>query len=1116
MKIQTSFKSTLSKLPLRSVLVVPFVILMFIAVGLTGWLSLSNGQQAVNAVTATLRQEITARIQQHLQSFLTIPATVNQNIADGVALEFFTVNDLEQLERYFWGQLQNFATVSYIQIGSQQGQFIAFERNEKGEFSIDVVDATTDGDLETYAASETGQRTGHLINFSPGYDPRRQKWYQKATEAQLSVWEVQAGKSEWSDILNFLGLPWLSITHATPLYDAENQLQGVIATDLVLTEVSEFLHDLKVGQNGQTFIMERSGLLVATSTLETPFSIDDETKQLHRLSALASRSELIQQSASFLANHFGTLDNIQMPAQLEFDLLGERQFLQVVPYQDAYGLDWLIVVVVPEADFMAQIHANTRATLWLTLGALILTTLIGLLTARWVVMPILSLNNAAKKLASGQWGHPLPVERSDELGELARSFNSMARQLKDSFETLKARNADLKRMDQLKDEFLANTSHELRTPLNGIIGIAESLLEGVAGDLNHSTQNNLRLIVASGRRLANLINDILDFSKLQHKNLELHTKAVGMWEMTELVLTLSRPLVGHKPVELVNMIAPGTPAVAADENRVQQIMHNLVGNAIKFTEQGTVIISAQTESETPQSTESPHLTISIADTGIGIPVDKQARIFESFEQVEGSGTRQYGGTGLGLAITKQLVELHGGKLWVESNPDHGSTFSFTLPLYQGETQLDTEFNAINATQQHLHELLGEPAAAETASSDKPFMKPVPSGTGHFTILIVDDEPINQQVLINLLSLENYRIVQANSGIEALDLLADKSQPLPDLILLDVMMPHMTGYEVTRRVREKWRASELPILLLTAKNQISDLVIGLDAGANDYLTKPVSKDELLARIRTHLNIQRLKAENTRLSTELEVSRRLQQMLLPKEQELADIQGLDIAGYMKPADEVGGDYYDVLQHEGRIMIGIGDVTGHGLESGVLTLMVQAIIRALLTHKEKDAVKFLSVLNRTIYDNVQRMHTEKNMTLALLDYYKGDVEVSGQHEEVIIVRANRQVERIDTCELGFPIGLDRDITDFVAQRQIHLNPGDGVVLYTDGITEAQNTAQQLYGLDRLCDVVTHNWELPAKELCQFVIDDVRQFIGEEKVYDDITLLILKQQSHVTELAA
>jgi serine phosphatase RsbU (regulator of sigma subunit) len=259
--------------------------------------------------------------------------------------------------------------------------------------------------------------------------------------------------------------------------------------------------------------------------------------------------------------------------------------------------------------------------------------------------------------------------------------------------------------------------------------------------------------------------------------------------------------------------------------------------------------------------------------------------------------------------------------------------------------------------------------------------------------------------------------------------------------------------------------------------------------------------------TALN-ERLKAENLRMRSELEVTKKLQQMILPKPEELEAIEGLEIAGFMEPADEVGGDYYDVLQHEGQVKIGIGDVTGHGLESGVLMLMTQTAVRTLQESNQTDPVHFLDILNRTIYGNAQRVNPDKNLTLALLDYQNGTLRLSGQHEEIIVVRSGGKVERIDTLDLGLPIGLDEEIADFIASEQVQLYSGDVVVLYTDGITEAFDINRKQYGLERLCEVVSRHWELSVEGIRQAVIDDVRRHIGSQKVFDDITLVVLKQK--------
>jgi len=1071
-----------NKLPLRFVLVSLFILQIIAVAGLVGWLSFQNGQQAVNDVAKQLRGEITARIEQHLSSFLEMPHLINAQNLNAIRLGQLELQDFEGLEKHFFNQIQLFDFPGYLYFADTLGRETAAQRKPDGSFTV-WEGYLTPRKLGEYTTDEQGNPVKKVDSYD-NYDPREEPWYKAA---------VKLGKPAWTPIYVLAIIDaGLGIDATMPIYNDAGKFQGITGVAIILTDTNEFLSTLKIGQRGHTFIIERSGEIVSTSTSERLFLIDADGKE-QRLKATESKIPSTRATAQYLQKQFGDFKNIQTSAQLDFEIDGERQFIQVTPFQDEFGLDWLVVVTVPENDFMAQINANTRYTIMLSIIALIVAILIALLTANWIILPILQINRAAKKLTEGQWQQTLPVKRSDELGQLARSFNLMAKQLKTSIDTLENKNQELRELDKIKDEFLANTSHELRTPLNGIIGLAESLIDGAAGDLEDKVKANLAMIMGSGKRLFALVNDILDFSKLKHQDIELQLKPMSLREIAEIVLTLSQSLKGQKDLQLVNAIETNLPSVLADENRVQQIFYNLVGNAIKFTESGKVEISAKVENFEGEGNLSC-LVITISDSGIGIPEDKLDRIFESFEQAEGSTAREYGGTGLGLSVTKQLVQLHGGKIWVESTLGRGSQFKFTLPISE-ESEISQPSQGAVTNKPLLENVFSPESAVSTPQT----------GEGQVKILVVDDEPVNLQVLANHLSLHDYIVIKALSGIEALALLEDGLKP--DIILLDVMMPKMTGYEVMRKIRETYEINELPALLLTAKNQISDLVTGLDAGANDYLTKPVSKDELLARIKTHLNIKRLKAENIRMSAELEVSRHLQQMLLPSEKELSKIEGLEIAGFMEPADEVGGDYYDVLQHQGRILFGIGDVTGHGLESGALAIMVQSSICTLLANNETDPVKFFSALNQMVFHNVERMKVGKSLTLALVDYQDKQLYLSGQHEEMIVVR-NGELELIDTFDLGFPIGLEFEIADFVKQTTVSLNAGDVVVLYSDGITEAENVDKQMYGLERLCEIIQQNCQKNAHEIQEAVIDDVRQFIGEQKVYDDITLLVLKQQ--------
>lgn len=1078
-------RKTQRPVPIRTVLIIPFLLQIFGTVGIVGWLSFQAGQKAVNEVVSQLQNEISARVEQNLEAYLDIPEKINQTNLNLIQSRILNFQNLTQWEKYLWRQVQLYPDINFIKITNAAGQERTGEQLGDGSLRINVIDTFTNYDFYSYKTDDQGDRT-EVATIVKGFNTLKGVWYKDA---------VKAGDATWSSVYLSLLEPTLLMSALLPVYNPQTrEVQGVLNTALRLDGIGNFLNRLKVGKSGQTFLIDSDGTLLATSTLEKPFLVVNNDRQL--FAAVNSQNPLTQATAKYLNETHINLQEIKQGKELDFIWNNSRYFVKVLPFQKGKAVNWLILVVVPEADFMEQINANTRTTIMLCSLALLGATLIGLLTAQWIVKPILQLNIAAKKIAQGDWEQKVNLKRKDELGQLARSFNSMAKQLKESFTILEAKNEELQHLDQLKDEFLANTSHELRTPLNGIIGIAESLIDGATGDLSPQTNSNLAIIAASGRRLSSLVGDILDFSKLRHQNIELELRPIDIRAIVDAVSILSQSLITHKNLHLINRIPVDFPLAKADENRLQQILYNLVGNAIKFTPEGIIEISAIILPET----EKPQMAITISDTGIGIEANKLDRIFESFEQAEGSTAREYGGTGLGLTITKQLVELHGGEITVESEVGIGSRFTFTLAIAENVVKVPRE----NQIKNYLKPIQIDTLLAVNPGLSQPLVNHSPET---IKILIVDDEIVNRQVLLNNLSLHHYAVFQASNGEEALDLIAKGLRP--DVMLLDVMMPKITGYEVTQKLREQFNQTELPIILLTAKTQVQDIVTGLNIGANDYMMKPFAKDELLARIRTHVNISRLQTENLRLATELEVTRRLQQMILPRPEELAAIHGLEIVGFMEPAEEVGGDYYDVLETDGVVTLGIGDVTGHGLESGILMLMTQMGIRTLTEIRETNPIQFLAILNNTLYKNVERMNVDRNLTLAILNYYQGLLTVSGQHEEILIVRSDGHIERIDTMDLGIPIALDEDITEFINSTTVELKTGDGVVLYTDGITETFNLDRQQYGLDRLCNVISKNWQHPIEDIKQSVINDILNFRGEEKQFDDITLLILKQKA-------
>ena len=512
-------------------------------------------------------------------------------------------------------------------------------------------------------------------------------------------------------------------------------------------------------------------------------------------------------------------------------------------------------------------------------------------------------------------------------------------------------NDQLRRIDRLKDDFLANTSHELRTPLHGMIGIAESLADGVTGRLPELTRSNLAMIIASGRRLSALINDLLDFSKLKHHTVALERSAVDLHPLVEVVLALSRPSARGKQLALVNQVPADFPLVEADEGRIEQVLFNLVGNAIKFTDSGSVTVTAAMA----ENGDAPGwVVLSVRDTGIGIAPEDQERVFLSFEQVEAGATRRFGGTGLGLAVSRQLVELHGGALTLESAPGVGSTFSLTLPVAASQAT-PGDVAAVAAAQPSMRAVeeagAWEAALPQNPKASGPSENPVQSEdmpSERFTVLVVDDEPINRQVLRNHLLLEDYHVVEAAGGEEALAAFADAT---PDLVLLDVMMPRMSGFEVCRQLRQARGPADLPVIYLSARTQLADRLSGFESGASDYLTKPVAKAELVARVRTHLHLL-----DTHRNLEIKVAERTEELqrLNAILERLAAIDGLTGLMNRRRFDEAiehawadhqrRGAWLSILLVDIDFFKGFNDHYGHQHGDATLVAVAQALARGV----------------------------------------------------------------------------------------------------------------------------------------------------------------------------
>ncbi len=440
-----------AKFPLRLVLVLPFAVQIVTAVGLTGWLALRSGQQGITEVTAQLRTEITARIQQEVEAYLQTAQQVNALNREAVVSGLLDPTDWGQLEQVFWQQLRAFDNLSGLKFANARGELLGLEGELEGSFQVYEAKEAEERTLKTYATAGPGQRDRQLQS-TPEVDARYQGWFVAA---------VEAGAATWSSIYTRPDAQTLANPTSQPVYDADGRLLGVFSAEVALGAISHFLQELAIGQTGQAFIMERSGLLVASSTLEQPFLLSYGATL--RLKASNMEDPLIQATARYLDSAFPDLAAITEPTQLSFRLGHEPQFLQVTPLGRAHSPDWLIVVVVPEADFLARIQANRRVTFLLCLAALALSILLGLLTSRWITHPLARLIAASQAMAAGELQRQAIAGPIAEVQSLANSFHQMSQQLHASFRALEQANAELEQRVEQRTEALATTEAELRS-----------------------------------------------------------------------------------------------------------------------------------------------------------------------------------------------------------------------------------------------------------------------------------------------------------------------------------------------------------------------------------------------------------------------------------------------------------------------------------------------------------------------------------------------------------------------------------------------------------------------------------------------------------------------------
>ncbi len=435
---------------LQVALVLPFLFQIFGAVGITGYLSIQNGQRTVNDLVVRLEKGTNKQIEQQLNGYLPLVPKIAKINADAARQGTLNLSNLTQIGQVFCSQMQNFS-VGYASLGTPQGDFIGVERLDNGKLVINEQSARTNGKLAVYPAT-AGCDRGPMTEAKDDYNFAQESWYAET---------VKAKKPIWSSIYNWDDKPdVMSVSFNAPLYSADKKLQGVMGGDFILTQLSEFLKKLEVSPNARVFLIERNGALIASSADQKPYKLVG--KKAQRLNAAESSDAIVRDATQYLKQKFDGFAPITSETALQAQLQGQNHYLNVTPWQDPQGLDWLIVMAVPERDFLGTIEANTRQTIFLCLVALIVATVLGLWTSRWILGPIQSLNRAAADLAQGKTAVDLPESNITELKLVSRSFSDMTQRLSDVLTKLKTDNQSLGAQVEEKNQALGEALKRIR------------------------------------------------------------------------------------------------------------------------------------------------------------------------------------------------------------------------------------------------------------------------------------------------------------------------------------------------------------------------------------------------------------------------------------------------------------------------------------------------------------------------------------------------------------------------------------------------------------------------------------------------------------------------------
>lgn len=799
---------------IRGIISFSFVFLMVSTLITIGTIIFSSWNSASESTIKKMESDTTKDIMNEIDDLIHLPYNTNEINHNLLEREMIDLQNKNIRDAFFAGMIKSSSKEIYsFSYGLENGEYYGARRNVFDNIEIYRSNSETNGHSYYYSITEN-MTEGTFVEDFGAFDPRTRPWYTLAKEARKPI---------FSPLYKHFVKDDLVLTSAYPIYNKDGSIKGVLGTHITLSGLNKFLKEVVSDCDGIAFVIERKTGEIVANSIDTKNFTSLPNEKYARISI-----EEIENPSIIEA--YKTYKKTEQKNMIKKDA-NDAYHIKLTEYKKD-GLDWLIITAVPESQFTSEINKNIQTASVLSVLALLISILIYKKSTDVILKPINNLINTTERFSKGDLRQRAKIYKNDEIGKLSNAFNIMAEELnihinnledkvKERTAEIEKANRDLKiakieadKANEAKSEFLANMSHEIRTPLNAIIGFSEILSNTMKDDINH---NYIKTIHSAGNSLLTIINDILDLSKIEAGKIVLQYKPVKFMTIFKEIESIFMQKVEGKGIELIlDIQADLSEIFLFDEVRIRQILLNLVGNAVKFTETGYVKLSITSKPSSVNDMSSVDLTISVEDSGIGIPETEKEKIFEAFTQISGQSIKKYGGTGLGLSITKKLVEMMNGEISLDSTVGKGSKFTIEFANVQ-----------IAATEELPEDISSTYFSKYLFSNEK--------------ILVVDDIETNRFLLKELLTKAGLNVFLAENGQEAINICELEN---PDLIITDLVMPLMDGFEVSQILKKNPKYCHIPIIALSAS---APEVVLIQSDFDDYLMKPVNAEELLRLI-----------------------------------------------------------------------------------------------------------------------------------------------------------------------------------------------------------------------------------------------------------------------------